>query len=357
MSEEEIRQGTEDMLKYVVKEVKGFEITEDFPMITYDEAMEQYGSDKPDIRFDMKLKDVGAVVEDSDFRVFTSALETGGAVKGLAVKGGADAFTRKQIDALEDIAKVHDAKGLAWMKVTAEGLTGPISKFFSDEELQNNLFEAMDAEEGDLLLFVADEKQVVSEALGALRVHLGKELELYDPEELAFVWVIDWPLLEYDEELERYVAAHHPFTRPKEKDIEKLATHPEEVYAQAYDIVLNGYEIGGGSLRIHEKELQEQMFETLGFTKEEAESQFGFLLEALEYGFPPHGGIALGLDRFVMILAGEPNIREVIPFPKNGRAADPLTDAPTVVSNKQLEELSLQVTTTSGDTEEDEENN
>jgi aspartyl-tRNA synthetase len=357
MSEEEIRQGTEDMLKYVVKEVKGFEITEDFPMITYDEAMEQYGSDKPDIRFDMKLKDVGAVVEDSDFRVFTSALETGGAVKGLAVKGGADAFTRKQIDALEDIAKVHDAKGLAWMKVTAEGLTGPISKFFSDEELQNNLFEAMDAEEGDLLLFVADEKQVVSEALGALRVHLGKELELYDPEELAFVWVIDWPLLEYDEELERYVAAHHPFTRPKEEDIEKLATHPEEVYAQAYDIVLNGYEIGGGSLRIHEKELQEQMFETLGFTKEEAENQFGFLLEALEYGFPPHGGIALGLDRFVMILAGEPNIREVIPFPKNGRAADPLTDAPTVVSDKQLKELSLQVTTTSGDTEEDEENN
>lgn len=357
MSEEEIRQGTEDMLKYVVKEVKGFEITEDFPMITYDEAMEQYGSDKPDIRFDMKLKDVGAVVEDSDFRVFTSALETGGAVKGLAVKGGADAFTRKQIDALEDIAKVHDAKGLAWMKVTAEGLTGPISKFFSDEELQNNLFEAMDAEEGDLLLFVADEKQVVSEALGALRVHLGKELELYDPEELAFVWVIDWPLLEYDEELERYVAAHHPFTRPKEEDIKKLATHPEEVYAQAYDIVLNGYEIGGGSLRIHEKELQEQMFETLGFTKEEAENQFGFLLEALEYGFPPHGGIALGLDRFVMILAGEPNIREVIPFPKNGRAADPLTDAPTVVSDKQLEELSLQVTTTSEDTEEDEENN
>jgi len=357
MSEEEIRQGTEDMLKYVVKEVKGLEITEDFPMITYDEAMEQYGSDKPDIRFDMKLKDVGEVVEDSDFRVFTSVLETGGAVKGLAVKGGADAFTRKQIDALEDIAKVHDAKGLAWMKVTSEGLTGPISKFFSDEELQNNLLETMGAEEGDLLLFVADEKQVVSEALGALRVHLGKELELYDPEELAFVWVIDWPLLEYDEELERYVAAHHPFTRPKEEDIEKLATHPEEVYAQAYDIVLNGYEIGGGSLRIHEKELQEQMFETLGFTKEEAENQFGFLLEALEYGFPPHGGIALGLDRFVMILAGEPNIREVIPFPKNGRAADPLTDAPTVVSDKQLEELSLQVTTTSEDTEEDEENN
>ena len=357
MSEEEIRQGTENMLKHVVKEVKDLEITEDFPMITYDKAMEQYGSDKPDIRFDMKLKDVGNVVAGSDFRVFTSTLEKGGVVKGLTVKDGANTFTRKQIDALEEIAKVHDAKGLAWIKITAEGLTGPISKFFNDEELQNNLLEVMDADEGDLLLFVADKKQVVLDALGALRVHLGKELELYNPEELAFIWVIDWPLLEYDEELERYVAAHHPFTRPKDADIKKLATNPEEVYAQAYDIVLNGYEIGGGSLRIHEKELQEQMFETLGFTKEETESQFGFLLEAFEYGFPPHGGIALGLDRLVMILAGEPNIREVIPFPKNGRAADPLTDAPTVVSDKQLEELSLQVTTTAKEIEEDKENN
>ncbi len=343
-NEDQIRQGTENMLKHVVKEVKGIEISDDFPVITYDEAMTKYGSDKPDIRFEMYLKDVASVVEKTDFRVFTSALESGGAVKGLAVKGGADAFTRKQIDALEVLAKNYGAKGLAWMKVGEEGFTGPISKFFSDEALQNELLKAMDAEAGDLLLFVADENKVVYDALGALRVHLGKELELYDTEEFAFIWVIDWPLLEYDEEQERYVAAHHPFTRPKQADIEKLATDPVDVYAQAYDIVLNGYEIGGGSIRIHERELQETMFKALGFTEEEAQDQFGFLLEAFEYGFPPHGGIALGLDRLVMVLANEPNIREVIPFPKNGKAADPLTNAPSIVSDDQLEELALKVT-------------
>ncbi|HLR88990.1 MAG TPA: aspartate--tRNA ligase [Atopostipes sp.] len=344
LSEEEIRENTEAMLKYVVKEVKGQEIKEAFPIIAYDDAMNNYGSDKPDIRFEMKLKDVGSVVKKSDFRVFTSTLENGGLVKGLAVKGAADQFTRKQIDGLEEIAKIHGAKGLAWIKVTEEGLTGPISKFFAEEEMANNLLEAMDAEAGDLLLFVADQEKVTHDALGALRVHLGKELELYDPEELAFIWVVDWPLLEFDEDENRYIAAHHPFTHPKPEDVDKLATDPTEVYAQAYDIVLNGYEIGGGSIRIHEKELQEQMFESLGFTQEEAESQFGFLLNAFDYGFPPHGGIALGLDRFVMILANEPNIREVIPFPKNGRAADPLTDAPTTVSENQLHELALQVT-------------
>src|SRR5690625_384228 len=260
LSEEEIRESTEKMLKYVVKEVKGHEITEDFPVISYDEAMNNYGSDKPDIRFEMKLKDVGSVVKKSDFRVFTSTLENGGLVKGLAVKGAADKFTRKQIDGLEEVAKVHGAKGLAWIKVTDEGLTGPISKFFAEEEMTNKLLEAMNAETGDLLVFVADEERITHDALGALRVHLGKELELYDPEELAFIWVVDWPLLEFDEDENRYVAAHHPFTHPKPEDVDKLATDPTEVYAQAYDIVLNGYEIGGGSIRIHEKELQEQMF-------------------------------------------------------------------------------------------------
>ena len=352
LSEEEIRQGTENMLKHVVKEVKGIEITDAFPIIKYDDAMEKYGSDKPDIRFEMYLNDVSSIVTETDFRVFTSAVENGGVVKGITVKGGTDQFTRKQIDGLEEIAKTHGAKGLAWMKATDEGLTGPISKFFEDEALASNLLDGMGAEEGDLMLFVADKAKVAFDALGALRVHLGKELELYDPEELAFIWVIDWPLLEFDEEADRYVAAHHPFTRPKDEDVDKLLENPTEVYAQAYDIVLNGYEIGGGSLRIHEKELQSNMFKTLGFTQEEAEAQFGFLLDAFEYGFPPHGGIALGLDRLVMLLANEPNIREVIAFPKNGRAADPLTNAPTTVSADQLVELSLSVLDIKKETEE-----
>ena len=352
LSEEEIRQGTENMLKHVVKEVKGIEITDAFPIIKYDDAMEKYGSDKPDIRFEMYLNDVSSIVTETDFRVFTSAVENGGVVKGITVKGGTDQFTRKQIDGLEEIAKTHGAKGLAWIKATDEGLTGPISKFFEDEALASNLLDGMGAEEGDLMLFVADEAKVAFDALGALRVHLGKELELYNPEELAFIWVIDWPLLEFDEEADRYVAAHHPFTRPKDEDVDKLLENPTEVYAQAYDIVLNGYEIGGGSLRIHEKELQSNMFKTLGFTQEEAEAQFGFLLDAFEYGFPPHGGIALGLDRLVMLLANEPNIREVIAFPKNGRAADPLTNAPTTVSADQLVELSLSVLDIKKETEE-----
>ena len=353
LSEEEIRQGTENMLKHVVKEVKGIEITDAFPIIKYDDAMEKYGSDKPDIRFEMYLNDVSSIVTETDFRVFTSAVENGGVVKGITVKGGTDQFTRKQIDGLEEIAKTHGAKGLAWIKATDEGLTGPISKFFEDEALASNLLDGMGAEEGDLMLFVADEAKVAFDALGALRVHLGKELELYNPEELAFIWVIDWPLLEFDEEADRYVAAHHPFTRPKDEDVDKLLENPTEVYAQAYDIVLNGYEIGGGSLRIHEKELQSNMFKTLGFTQEEAEAQFGFLLDAFEYGFPPHGGIALGLDRLVMLLANEPNIREVIAFPKNGRAADPLTNAPTTVSADQLVELSLSVLDIKKETEEE----
>ena len=353
LSEEEIRQGTENMLKHVVKEVKGIEITDAFPIIKYDDAMEKYGSDKPDIRFEMYLNDVSSIVTETDFRVFTSAVENGGVVKGITVKGGTDQFTRKQIDGLEEIAKTHGAKGLAWIKATDEGLTGPISKFFEEEALASSLLDGMGAEEGDLMLFVADKAKVAFDALGALRVHLGKELELYNPEELAFIWVIDWPLLEFDEEADRYVAAHHPFTRPKDEDVDKLLENPTEVYAQAYDIVLNGYEIGGGSLRIHEKELQSNMFKTLGFTQEEAEAQFGFLLDAFEYGFPPHGGIALGLDRLVMLLANEPNIREVIAFPKNGRAADPLTNAPTTVSADQLVELSLSILDIKKETEEE----
>jgi len=340
-SKEDIQSLMEDMLVKLVKDVKGIDVPKPFQRMTYTDAMERFGSDKPDLRFGMELIDLNDVAKESAFKVFSSAVENGGKVKGLTVKGAADTFSRKNIDALEAIAKIYGAKGLAWMKVTEEGLTGPISKFFTDQS--EALLTAMDAEAGDLLLFVADKASVVYDALGALRTHLGKELELIDESELAFVWIVEWPLLEYDEEEGRYNAAHHPFTMPVEEDIALLATEPEKAMANAYDVVLNGYEIGGGSMRIHTRELQEQMLTALGFSKEDAYSQFGFLLDALEYGFPPHGGIALGLDRLVMILANENNIKEVIAFPKNGKAVDPLTNAPSVVSTEQLDELKLEI--------------
>lgn len=338
----DIQDFTEEMLANVLKDTKGIELKTPFPRMTYAEAMNRYGSDKPDIRFAMELVNVNECVKEAGFKVFTSTIENGGMVKAINAKGAAAHYSRKDIDALGEFVGIYGAKGLAWMKVEEDGLKGPIAKFF--KEGAENLIKAMNAEAGDLLLFVADQEKVVHESLGALRVKLGKELDLIDPSVFAFLWIVDWPIVEYDEDEKRYTAMHHPFTMPREEDLALLENAPEKVLAQAYDIVLNGYELGGGSMRIHQREIQEKMFEVLGFTKESAEEQFGFLLNALEYGFPPHGGIAIGLDRFVMLLAGEDNIREVIAFPKNGRAIDPMAEAPSVVSQKQLEELSIRTT-------------
>ena len=347
LSAEEIHTLTEGMIAKVMKDVKGMEVTLPFPRMTYDEAMNRYGSDKPDTRFDMELVDISEVVKDIDFKVFQMALQNGGVVKALNAKGAADKYSRKDMDNLGQFAGQYGAKGLAWLKVEADGLKGPIAKFLGDAT--EKIVAATNAEVGDLLMFGADSFDVVCASLGAVRLKLGKELGLIDESKFNFLWVVDWPQFEYDKEEGRYVSAHHPFTLPRESDIPLLATDPSKVHAQAYDIVLNGYELGGGSLRIYQKEVQEQMFEALGFSRREMQEQFGFLLDALDYGFPPHGGIALGLDRFVMLLAGEDNIREVIAFPKNGRAVDPMSQAPSTVSPLQLFELNIDVTSVEED--------
>ncbi|MDD5957722.1 MAG: aspartate--tRNA ligase [Ligilactobacillus ruminis] len=339
MTADEIREMTEGLLKAVMKETLGIEIETPIKQITWNEAMDRFGSDKPDIRFGMELQDMAEVVKGAGFKVFDSALENGGQVKAIVVPGGADKYSRKKIEEKQEYIKRFGAKGLAWMKVTDEGLAGPVSKFFKEKEAE--VKEATGAKDGDLLLFVADNRKVVADSLGYLRVSIAKELDLIDNSKFAFIWVVDWPLFEYSEEFERYIAAHHPFTMPNEEDLDLLETDPHKCHAQSYDIVLNGYELGGGSIRIHRRDIQEKMFKALGFTKESAEAQFGWFMEALDYGFPPHGGLALGLDRFAMLLAGKDNIREVIAFPKNSKASEPLTNAPSTVSEKQLEELYL----------------
>ncbi|HCW7759419.1 TPA: aspartate--tRNA ligase [Staphylococcus aureus] len=342
VDQEDVMQMGEEMLKKVVKEVKDVEINDAFPRMTYKEAMRRYGSDKPDTRFEMELIDVSQLGRDMDFKVFKDTVENDGEIKVIVAKGAAEQYTRKDMDALTEFVNIYGAKGLAWVKVVEDGLTGPIGRFFETENVET-LLTLTGAEAGDLVMFVADKPNVVAQSLGALRVKLAKELGLIDETKLNFLWVTDWPLLEYDEDAKRYVAAHHPFTSPKEADIAKLGTAPEEAEANAYDIVLNGYELGGGSIRIHDGELQEKMFEVLGFTKEQAQEQFGFLLDAFKYGAPPHGGIALGLDRLVMLLTNRTNLRDTIAFPKTASATCLLTNAPGEVSDKQLEELSLRI--------------
>ena len=342
VDQEDIIQMGEEMLSKVVKDVKGIDIQTPFPRMTYDEAMRRYGSDKPDTRFGMELQDVSQLGKEMDFKVFKDTVEHDGEVKAIVAEGAADNYTRKDMDGLTEFVNIYGAKGLAWVKVVDEGLSGPIARFFEEENV-NTLKELTGAKPGDLVMFVADKPNVVAQSLGALRIKIAKELKLIDESKLNFLWVTDWPLLEYDEDAKRYVAAHHPFTSPKDEDIAKLDSEPEKVQANAYDVVLNGYELGGGSIRISDGELQEKMFEVLGFTKEQARDQFGFLLDAFKYGAPPHGGIALGLDRLVMLLTNRTNLRDTIAFPKTASATCLLTDAPSEVSDKQLEELSLRI--------------
>ncbi|UBH12365.1 aspartate--tRNA ligase [Macrococcus armenti] len=342
VDQEDVMAMNEGMLKRIMKDVKGIDIVTPFPRMTYEEAMRDYGIDKPDTRFDMKLITLNELASKMEFKVFKGAVENGGAVKAIVVKGASDKYSRKDIDALQEYAKIYGAKGLAWVKVTEEGLNGPIAKFFEESHVTELLAETK-ADTGDLILFVADKWSVVNASLANLRNKLGKELGLIDENKFNFLWVTDWPLFEYDEELDRYFAAHHPFTAPKKEHIDLLKTDKEKVQANAYDVVLNGYELGGGSIRIHDQEMQAKMFEALGFSDEEAQEQFGFLMDAFKYGAPPHGGIALGLDRMVMLLSGRTNLRDVIAFPKTASATCLLTDAPGKVDDKQLEELHIKL--------------
>ncbi|HGD2821216.1 TPA: aspartate--tRNA ligase [Streptococcus agalactiae] len=337
LSDQEIQDIVEGMIAKVMKDTKGLEVSLPFPRMAYDDAMNNYGSDKPDTRFDMLLRDLTEVVKEVDFKVFSEA----SVVKAIVVKNKADKYSRKNIDKLTEIAKQYGAKGLAWLKYADNTISGPVAKFLT--AIEGRLTEALQLENNDLILFVADSLEVANETLGALRTRIAKELELIDYSKFNFLWIVDWPMFEWSEEEGRYMSAHHPFTLPTAETAHELEGDLAKVRAVAYDIVLNGYELGGGSLRINQKDTQERMFKALGFSAESAQEQFGFLLEAMDYGFPPHGGLAIGLDRFVMLLAGKDNIREVIAFPKNNKASDPMTQAPSLVSEQQLEELSLTV--------------
>ena len=337
LSDKDIQDITEGMIAKVMKDTKGIDVTLPFPRMSYDDAMNNYGSDKPDTRFEMLLRDLTELVKDVDFKVFSQAP----VVKAIVVKGNADKYSRKHIDKLTEFAKQFGAKGLAWIKFTDGAISGPVAKFLTS--IESELTVRLQLEENDLVLFVADTLEVANNTLGALRTRIAKELDMVDTSQFNFLWIVDWPMFEWSEEEGRYMSAHHPFTLPTEESAHELEGDLSKVRAVAYDIVLNGYELGGGSLRINHKDLQERMFKALGFTAEEANDQFGFLLEAMNYGFPPHGGLAIGLDRFVMLLAGEENIREVIAFPKNNKAADPMTQAPSLVSDKQLDELALAI--------------
>ena len=332
----------ERLLAKLFKEILGVEVSLPIPRMTWQEAMDRFGSDKPDIRFGMELVDVSEVVKDCEFVVFKNALENGGSVRGINAKGQG-AMPRKKIDKLVDFAKDFGAKGLAYIAIQEDGtVKSSFAKFMSEEEM-HALIEAMGGENGDLLLFAADKNKVVWDVLGNLRLEIARQLEILDKGDYRFLWVTEFPLLEWNEEAGRYTAMHHPFTMPMEEDLDLLDTDPGKVRAKAYDIVLNGTELGGGSVRIFNQEIQNKMFEVLGFTREQAEEQFGFLLSAFKYGVQPHAGLAYGLDRLIMLMAKEDSIRDVIAFPKVKDASDLMTEAPAAVDRKQLEELGLEI--------------
>lgn len=341
VDEEDIFMLVEDLAAALFKEGPGRTISTPFPRISYQEAMLKYGSDKPDLRFGLEIDEITDLVKDVEFKVFSSAVQSGGVVRAINARDCAS-FTRREIDELTQIAVENGAKGMAWIIVTEDELRSPITKFFSSEQM-DRVLQALDAKPGDLLLFSADAEATVARVMGTIRLELGRRLNLIDESKLSFAWVVDFPLLEYDDEEKRYVAVHHMFTSPRVGDIELLEHSPLQARARAYDLILNGTEIGGGSIRIHRRDWQEKMFKLVGLSPEEAYDKFGYMLDAFEYGTPPHGGIAFGVDRLVMIMAGRNSIRDVIAFPKTQSAACLLTQAPSAVSSKQLRELSLRV--------------